>query len=50
MKLKHPCIGLLQGAVIWGKSQEMLILQKVLESMPNVMFYWVGDGPYRDKI
>jgi glycosyltransferase involved in cell wall biosynthesis len=50
MKLKHPCVGLLQGAVLWGKSQEMLVLQKVLESMPNVMFYWVGDGPYRDKI
>jgi len=50
MQLKHPCVGLLQGAVIWGKAQEMLILQKVLESMPNVMFYWVGDGPYRDKI
>jgi len=50
MELKHPCVGLLQGAVIWGKAQEMLILQKVLESMPNVTFYWVGDGPYRDKI
>ena len=50
MKLKHPCIGLLQGAVIWGKAQEMLVLQKVLESMPDVMFYWAGDGPYRDKI
>ena len=50
MQLKHPCVGLLQGAVIWGKAQEMLVLQKVLESMPNVMFYWVGDGPYRDKI
>ena len=50
MKFKHPCVGLLQGAVIWGKAQEMLVLQKVLESMPDVMFYWVGDGPYRDKI
>ena len=50
MKLKHPCVGLLQGAVIWGKAQEMLVLQKVLESMPNVTFYWVGDGPYREKI
>ena len=50
MQLKHPCVGLLQGAVIWGKAQEMLVLQKVLESMPNVMFYWVGDGPHRDKI
>jgi glycosyltransferase involved in cell wall biosynthesis len=50
MQLKHPCVGLLQRASIWGKAQEMLVLQKVLESMPNVMFYWVGDGPYRDKI
>ena len=50
MQLKHPCVGLLQGAVIWGKAQEMLVLQKVLESMPDVTFYWVGDGPYRDKI
>ena len=50
MQLKHPCVGLLQGAVIWGKTQEMLVLQEVLESMSNVTFYWVGDGPYRDKI
>lgn len=50
MKLKHPCVGLLQGATIWGKTQEMLVLQKVLKSMPNVTFYWAGDGPYREKI
>ena len=50
MKLKHPCVGLLQGAVIWGKTKEMLTLTKVLEAMPDVTFYWVGDGPYRDKI
>jgi len=50
MDLKHPCVGLLQSAVIWGKSREMFILEKVLKSMPNVMFYWVGDGPYREKI
>ena len=50
MKLKHPCVGLLQGAVIWGKAQEMLILEKVLKKMPDVTFYWVGDGPYQDKI
>lgn len=49
-ELKHPCVGLLQGAVIWGKAKEMLVLQKVLEAMPNVTFYWAGDGPYRDKI
>ena len=50
LTLKHPCVGLLQGAVIWGKAREMFVLQKVLESMPDVMFYWVGDGPYTEKI
>ncbi|MDE1769755.1 MAG: glycosyltransferase [Thaumarchaeota archaeon] len=50
MELKHPCVGILQGAWIWGKAKEMLTLTKVLESMPNVTFYWAGDGPYRDKI
>ena len=50
MTLNHPCVGLLQGTVIWGKSQEMLVLENVLKSMPDVTFYWAGDGPYRDKI
>jgi len=50
MKLKHPCVGLLQSAVIWEKTKEMLTLTKVLERHPDVMFYWVGDGPYREKI
>ena len=50
MKLKHPCVGLLQNATIWDKTKEMIILTEVLEKMPNVTFYWVGDGPYRDKI
>ena len=50
MNLKHPCIGLLQDARIWGKTKEMLTLTKVLEAMPNVMFYWAGDGPYMDQI
>jgi glycosyltransferase involved in cell wall biosynthesis len=50
MNLKHPCVGLVQGATIWGKTQEMLILKEVLEKMPDVMFYWAGDGPYREKI
>ena len=50
MELKHPCVGILQGAVIWGKAQEMLILEKVIKNLPEVMFYWAGDGPYREKI
>ena len=50
MELKHPCVGLLQGAWIWGKAKEMLTLAKVMEAMPDVMFYWAGDGPYKDKI
>lgn len=50
MDLKHPCVGLLQGAWIWGKTKEMLILSKALESMPDVTFYWAGDGPYRNYI
>ncbi|MGI0073197.1 MAG: glycosyltransferase family 4 protein [Nitrosotalea sp.] len=50
MNLKHPCVGLLQGAWIWGKVREMSILSNVLEAMPSVTFYWAGDGPYRDEI
>ena len=50
MELKHPCIGFLQGSVIWDKAKEMLTLTKVIESMPEVTFYWAGDGPYRDII
>ena len=50
LELKHPCVGLLQGAEIWEKAKEMLILPKVMEKMPDVNFYWAGDGPYRDKI
>ena len=50
MKLKHPCVGLLQGADWWGKTKEMLILKKVMKELPNVNFYWVGDGVYREKI
>ncbi len=49
-KLKHPCVGLLQGADWWGKTKEMLILKKVMKEMPDVNFYWVGDGVYRDRI
>ena len=50
LKLKHPCVGLVQSANIWGKTQEMLILKNVLKKFPNIMFYWVGDGPYASII
>ena len=50
MELRHPCVGILQSATIWDKTKELLILPKVLEKMPNVHFYWAGDGVYRDKV
>lgn len=50
MNLKHPCVGLLQNATGWNKTKEMLVLPKILESMPNVMFYWAGRGDFTDKI
>ena len=50
MKLKHPCIGLLQNSNWWGKTSEMLILKKVLARMPDVNFYWAGGGPLQDRI
>ena len=50
MNLNHPCVGLLQGAVIFEKAKEMLILEKVLIALPHVTFYWVGDGPYREYV
>jgi len=50
MDLNHPCVGLLQDANWWGKTKEMLLLSDVLESMPNVHFYWAGDGLYRERV
>jgi glycosyltransferase involved in cell wall biosynthesis len=50
MQLKHPCVGILQSATIWEKTKEMMILPKVLEKMPNVHFYWAGDGVYKNKV
>ena len=50
MKLKHPCVGLLQDANWWGKTKEMLILENVIKKMPDVNFYWAGDGQYKNKI
>lgn len=50
MNLNHPCVGLLQGAVIFEKAKEMLTLENVLKAFPHVTFYWVGDGPYREYV
>jgi len=50
MELQHPCVGLVQDANWWGKTKELLVLQEVLEKMPDVYFYWAGDGQYRQKI
>ena len=50
MKLKHPCVGFLQGAEIWEKTKEMLLLPDIMKKMPEVNFYWACDGPYQKKI
>ncbi len=50
MTLKHPCVGLVQNATIWDKTKEMLVLEQVLNKLPDVTFYWGGYGPYTDKI
>ena len=50
MKLKHPCVGMLHDANWWGKTKEMLILEEVIQKLPNVHFYWAGDGQYKQPI
>jgi len=50
MELKHPCVGLVQDANWWGKTKELLVLEQVLKEMPDVNFYWAGDGQYRKEI
>ena len=49
-KLKHPCVGLLQGLNILGKSKELLTLKNVLKELPQITFYLAGDGIYRNEI
>ena len=50
MKLKHPCVGMLHDANWWGKTKEMFILEEVIQKLPNVHFYWAGDGQYKQPI
>ena len=49
-KLLHPCVGLVQGLNIWGKTKELNTLTNVMKELPNVTFYLAGDGIYADKI
>jgi len=50
IELKHPCIGLVQSANIWEKTKEMLLLTEIMNQFPQITFYWVGDGPYRNEV
>ena len=49
-ELKNPCVGLVQDANWWGKTKELLVLEQVIQNMPEVFFYWAGDGTYRNEI
>jgi len=49
-KLVHPAVGLLQGLNIWGKTRELITLEKVLKELPNVTFYLAGDGIFKNQI
>ena len=50
MELKHPCVGLIQDANIWEKTKELSLLPNILDRLPNVNFYWAGDGKYSSRI
>ena len=50
MKLNHPCVGMLHDANWWGKTKEMLTLEDVVRKLPEVHFYWAGDGQYKKQI
>ena len=50
MTLKHPCVGICQDANWWGKTKEMLTLDEVIKQLPDVHFYWAGDGQYKGPI
>jgi len=50
MELNHPCVGFLQGANIWGKTKGLIDIESVIKRMPDVMFYWAGDGIYSQRV
>ena len=49
-ELKHPCVGLIQGLNVWGKTRELLTLNKVMKKLPEVTFYLAGNGAYADEV
>ncbi|WP_428324987.1 glycosyltransferase family 4 protein [Nitrosopumilus sp.] len=49
-EIKHPCVGMCHDANWWGKTKEMLTLDKVIAKLPDVHFYWAGDGQYKREI
>ena len=50
MELRHPCVGFLQHADPMHKAKEMLVLSRVMSALPDVTFYWAGDGKYRNDV
>lgn len=48
MELRHPCVGVVQSAVLYDKTLGMLDLEEAIRTMPKVSFYWAGDGPHRE--
>jgi len=50
MELVHPCVGFLQGANIWGKTKGLIDFEAVIKELPDVMFYWAGDGIYSQQV
>ena len=50
IQLEHPCVGMCHDANWWGKTKEMLTLDQVISELPNVHFYWAGDGQYKEEI
>ena len=50
LKLKHPCVGLVQRAHHWAKTSELLILREILPKLPKTHFYWAGGGSLEKEI
>lgn len=49
MTLKHPCVGLVQNTGVYDKAQELHVLKRVMDKLPEVNFYWGGSGRYAPR-